>query len=102
MYLYNSFCYQDLDSVASSIASNVFMGDGYVVLSATANTSTIDIIAKHQNTNYSYTITPPECTKLGFDNSYTGYDMADAAVLSGYGLLILVAAFAARTARRGL
>ena len=102
MNLYNSYCYPDLTAVASSMKSDFFIGGGYVLTDAVVNLTDIDITAKSGINVFTYTVTPPICTKLGFDNSYTGITTADAVELGSQVSLVLIIAWGIKILRRSL
>jgi len=101
MKLYKSYCYPTLDDVALNIVSNP-VNDFGIVSSATVVDQTIDINYSVKNQNYSIIVTPPDCSKLGFNNSYTGLSTADSLEISAGITLILVTAFCLKVLKRPL
>jgi len=102
MKMYNSFCYESLEAVSASIGSNYFIGDGYVVIDTTISGSNINVTARKELINQTYTITPPSCTKLGFDNSYSGLSPVDALEIGALCTLVMASAFYFKVLKRGL
>jgi len=102
MPLYNSYCYETLQEIADSVQSTVFFGDGYVVDNATVSAETIIIDAVKMSTHYFYTVTPPACSDIGFNNSYSGLTVTDSLELWGLSLLVMATAFAAKVIKRAL
>jgi hypothetical protein len=104
MNLYNSFCYATIQDVANSIQSEPFIGSS-ILVSATVNGISIDLVLETpKQTNginvTTHTIYPPECTQLGFNNSYSGLTTVDALELSGLALLVFVVAWGGKMLRR--
>jgi len=100
--LYNSFCYADLDSVANSLGSNFFIGDGQVLQSVTIlNADQLSLSFLKEAVTNTYTITVPDCPRLGFDNSFFGVSMQDSVDVTWLSAGILIAAWAIKTMRRG-
>ena len=102
MKLYNSYCYATLQDVADSIQSSPLLGGAGIVTNGVVNVNAIDITYRYQLTDYIATVTPPDCSMLGFNNSYSGLTFDDSVELSGLGLLVLVTAFAIKVLKRGL
>jgi len=100
--LYKSYCYSSLDEVAQAVKSQVFTGDGSIITGAAVNGLSIDISTQLINKITVYSITPPACTKLGFDSSYTGITTADAVYYGSAVSLVLIIAWGIKIIRRAL
>jgi len=101
MKLYNSYCYATIDEVAQNIASAPLVSGG-IIQSATVSGQSISIDYIYQQKNYTALVTPPDCTELGFNSSFTGISTADAVELSGLCVLALALAFGVKILRRAL
>jgi len=103
MKLFDSYCYADINAVASQYYSKSTLGDGWVIDSATIlNADSFNVSAISNNKIWSFTVTPPNCEKLGFDNSFTGLDTTDALHLSALCVSLLVTAFCMKVLKRPL
>jgi len=103
MKLYNSYCYNTLQNVADSIQSNLFIGDGFVITNVQVlNATDIQITSTLRNMDNFYTVTPPDCTSLGFDNSYTGITTSDAVFYGSEIAAVFVLAFTIKVIKRVL
>jgi len=100
MNIYQSYCYSSISDVKDQILSDPLIGDGWVVVSATTTTTSINVTAQKQNTTRTYTLSPPECTALGFQNSYSGLTLDDSVELSGLALVFLAVCFVGKQLRR--
>jgi len=100
--LYKSYCYSSLDEVAQAVKSQVFTGDGSIIVDAVVNASSVDITTQLLTNFTVYSITPPACTKLGFDSSYTGITTADAVYYGSAVSLVLIIAWGIKIIRRAL
>jgi hypothetical protein len=79
MKLYNSYCYTDINAVSISIGSNFFIGGGQVLTSVSVlNSDQLSISTQSPDGTNAYTITVPDCTREGFDNTYFGVSVSDA------------------------
>jgi len=102
MYLYKSYCYETLQEIADSIQSTVFFGDGFVIDNVSVGLNTVVIDSIKLSTHYFYTVIPPLCSEIGFNNSYSGLTVSDSLELWGLSLVVLVAAFAVKVLKRAL
>lgn len=104
MYLYKSYCYADLQSVKSSIQSNITL-DGFGLLQSVDVISVDKLGITYQlpdGTQSAVVYTAPSCDRLGFDNSYTGLTVSDSVDLSMMVLLVLITAWSMKVLRRAL
>ena len=96
MRLYENYCYPDLESVANVIRSTPELGGNIVkTVTVSSNSINIDFLSARISSS---TLTPPVCTSLGFNSSYTGLTQSEAieaawlssgVLLLAYGLKIL-------------
>lgn len=100
MNLYDGYCYNDLDEVASQLQSKS-VGDWGFITDVTVSDPNLLINYSLRNQIFTATITPPTCTKYGFQNSYTGVTTADAVEISGMVLLVLATVFSVKVIKRG-
>jgi len=100
-FLYKSHCYETLSQVVSSIQSTPMLGDGYILTNAVASLNDVLITAQKELITANYTFTPPICSKLGFDNSYSGLTTVDSLELWALGSVAMAAAYASKLLRRG-
>lgn len=102
MKLYNSFCYLDIDSVNSSVASNFFLGDGSVLVSsAVINSDQINITYERTTKTYTKTITVPDCFSVGFDNSFFGISVQDSLDAAWLSAIVLILAWGVKILKKG-
>lgn len=97
MYLYNSYCYSDIQSVIDSVKSRLFFdGFGFIqsVTQTAANSLTIVYLDNTGKKTNSVVVSVPACTRSGFDNSYTGLTFDDAVQLSSLVVVVLATAYA--------
>jgi len=101
MKLYNSYCYADISAVNDSVSSSVFIGDGTILTSTQIlNADQISLTYSAANKSYTSVVGFPDCTSLGFDNSYTGVSISDAVEVSSLVILMFVIAFKYRMMKR--
>lgn len=102
MKLYNSYCYADIAAVSNSLSSNYFIGDGQVLESVSIlNANQLLATYKRQAITYDYTITVPDCTREGFDNSFFGVTIQDSIDVTWIAAGALLAVWAIKNLRRG-
>jgi len=101
MKLYKNYCYEDLSTVALNIESEV-INDFGIIQSATVSGSDINISYSNGQKNFTVLVTPPDCSELGFNSTFTGISTLDAVDLSGLVLLVLASAFSVKVLKRGL
>lgn len=79
MYLYDSYCYPDLDSAAKSFYSKVHIENFGILQSySIIDSQTISFVyISNSNLQQSFEYKFLECTSTGFDNSYFGIDYTD-------------------------
>ena len=95
-----------MEDVASSVESVGFLGDGGQINGVTivGQSLVINVYRRDALGNFSFinqTISIPSCTRVGFDNSYSGMTTADAIEISGLVGLVLITAWAIKSLRRG-
>jgi len=100
MKKYNSYCYETINDVASSISSNFFIGDGQVVTGTAVSGSSIIVSAQSKNQTYNYTVTPPDCDSLGYDNTFFGVTVPDVMELWAGTTLLLVTVYVIKILKR--
>lgn len=104
MYLYKSYCYQDIESVIASFQSRVIL-DGFGLIQEINQISPGVLSVDYQIADGSIntvTIELQTCERPGFDNSFTGISVEDAVELSGLILVVLAAAYSFKLLRRSL
>lgn len=102
MKLYNSFCYEDIYAVSSSVSSKFFIGDGYVLNSVSVlNSDQLSLSYSHLSDTYTYTIGVPDCDALGFDNSFTGISISDAYDVAWLSALVLISVWGIKVLKKG-
>lgn len=101
MKLYNEYCYSDLATVADVVRSNQIMGDGSIINTVVVNVNGTDLDIT-TDLPKSFTITPPDCTQLGFNKTWLGISFADSQELSWLIAFVLISAFAIKVLKRGL
>lgn len=104
MKLYKQYCYEDISDVVDSIKSDVLIEDFGIVQNA-FSTPAGKINVSYLDTSSvlrSFVFTPPECTILGFDNTYTGMSTDDAIEIGSLVTLALILAYSIKILRRGL
>lgn len=101
-YLHKSYCYETLQDVADTIYSQVFLGNGDAINSASVQGTSIQIAASNQQGSYIVTTTPPSCETLGFNNSYFGVDPVTAAQLGFACGLAILSVWAVKIGKRAL
>lgn len=102
MNLYKSHCYATLQEVADSIQSSPDIGAGYMVSSAVVSGSNVAVTANFGASVANYTVSPPTCSQVGFNNSYSGLTVADSLELWGLALLVMATAFSIKVIKRAL
>lgn len=101
MKLFNSYCYVDINTVADSIASHPFIGDGRVLKSFTIiSPDQIELTYRKNTNNKTYTVTPPNCTTEGFNNSYFGLNISDSVEVSWMVATVMILAWSIKNLRR--
>lgn len=100
MKLYKNYCYETIEDVSDVILSDPFARAGSQIKSVTNTPSVITI--KFSKKPKTYEFTPPECSKLGFNSSYTGLTMSDSSELSSMIVLAMVATWGIKILRRAL
>ncbi len=100
MKLYKNYCYETIEEVADVILSDPFVRHNSNIISVT-NTPSVITVQFNKKPKF-VDVTPPDCTKLGFNSSYTGLTMSDSAELSGMISLALLAVWGIKILRRGL
>ena len=89
-YLYKSYCYETPQQVADSIQSSFFL-EGFGVIqsvSVVGSGVTVNYLNSNGNLfNFSYSLAT--CTKLGFDNSFTGLTVDDSIQISSAVVAVL-------------
>lgn len=99
MNLYKSYCYPDLQSAINSLQSQVYI-DGIGLIQSITPVPPDAALVSYVHTDSSgyyldagtVTVTFPECTQQGFDNSYFGLSIPDAIDLGWEVFLILTVA----------
>jgi hypothetical protein len=102
MNLHNSYCYSTLAEVRDSVWSDPDIGSGFLISDVTISGSQLLVTAKKSNTIKTYTLTPPTCSEVGFNNSYSGLTVADSLELWGLSLLVMATAFSIKVIKRAL
>ena len=101
MYLYNSYCYESLDSVAASFFSKGIIDNlGILQSYSVASSDTVSFIylplSQVNNNNpvfSSFSLRFLECSAMGFDNSFFGVTPVDAFAVSWAVVAVLAAAY---------
>ena len=102
MKLYNSYCYPDISSVADSFSSQLVLGNGSFISSVTFSTQSLFVTTNLNGVFSSYTVTPPDCNRLGFDNSFTGVTTQDAVLYGSLMMSAFVSAYVFKLIKRVL
>ena len=100
MKLYENYCYETIENVADVIRSKPFVKHNNVIKGVVVNNNTIEIKFNKKPKNYDFI--PPECTKLGFNSSYTGLTNSDANELGWLMALAMLSAWGIKILRRTL
>ncbi len=100
MKLYKNYCYETIEDVSDVILSDPFVREKSHIVNVTNTPSVITV--KFNKKPIFVDITPPDCTKLGFNSSYTGLTMSDSIELSGMISLALLSVWGIKILRRGL
>jgi len=99
MYLYKSYCYEDLQTIADIFKSDVYLPNGLLIDQVVVSNGRLFVL--DENTNY-FNFGLPTCTTLGFTSTYTGITTDDAVVLGSSVSLVLVIAWGIKILRRAL
>lgn len=103
MYLYNSYCYPDLQAVSDSIQSKLILDGFGVIQSITSSGDVLTINYQLPDTSISSVeYTALTCEQIGFNNSYSGINTDDAIEISGYIMVAFAVAYGFKIMRRGL
>jgi hypothetical protein len=94
VYLYNSYCYETIESAAASFYSKgIIDGLGLITSSSITAPDTVSFIylplsevAKPIPIYSAFTYRFLSCNSIGFDNSFFGITSADALLISWWGL----------------
>jgi hypothetical protein len=107
MYLYNSYCYSDINAAADSLYSSaVINGIGIIQSYNVLNLDTVQysvlavnpINSKSFNFVFSYTF--KTCSQLGFDNTYFGLTNQDIITISWQVVLCMTIAWGFKQIRQ--
>ena len=101
--LYNQYCYATTADVRDSIESQMIIPGRGIVQSTSNNGGVITVnYLDDSNLLQSFDFTPPVCSQVGFDNSFTGISTVDAVEIGGLVSLALILAFSVKIVKRGL
>ncbi|MBE8233020.1 MAG: hypothetical protein HAW67_04735, partial [Endozoicomonadaceae bacterium] len=93
----------DLTEIAESIKSSPFIIQNEVIEDVVIVGTSLDKLRiKFVSATPNITITPPDCTQLGFNQTYLGISFADSQELSWLIAGVLISAFAIKVLKRGL
>ena len=104
-YLFKSYCYETIDQASNAVYSQFELPFG-VIQSVTGSDSNLLISYLYQSSNGlsvgSFNYSLASCTKLGFDNSFSGLTAADSTLIAGAVVSVLISAWVAKVVRRML
>lgn len=100
-FLYKDYCFNTIAEVADRIVAEVFDGGGGFVDHVVVFQSTIDVYAAPDPAPASYTVTPPDCSPLGY-KPWIVAEWAEVSLLLGAMSLVIVTAWAGKMAKLSL
>ena len=104
-YLFKSYCYETMEEVSNAVYSSFELPFG-VIQSVSGSGGGLSISYLYQdggalNTGtFNYPLV--SCTKLGFDNSFSGLTAADSTLIGSSVVSVLIAAWAIKIVKRVL
>lgn len=104
-YLFKSYCYETIQDASNAVYSSFELPFG-VIQSVSGTGSPLSISYVYQSNNalktgtFNYSLAT--CTKLGFDNSFSGLTAVDSTLIGSSVVSVLIAAWAMKVVKRAL